>query len=214
MLVMRRETQVNRRRDNLQPVCLAVDADGWGGAWGLSDASSVWGPPSHISISLQSWPHPIPPPSILVSSTFSHALNSLLTLSLQATKANGHPFVVPQTRLLKERIFLVLFVPREIVHCLFWKLIYPLWKLFLVDFMETTAMNKAPSYPQSSSMGRGCRYTDHGDRGDWRVPRSRGGRGAQGREKPLPWAIREGGLFCCGPVDLSIGQRSPEKQNQ
>ena len=41
MLVMRRETQVNRRRDDLQPVCLAVDADGWGGAWGLSDALSV-----------------------------------------------------------------------------------------------------------------------------------------------------------------------------
>ena len=74
------------------------------------------GPPSHVSISLQSRQHPIPPPSILVSSTFSHALNSLITLSFQATKANGQQFVVSQTRLLKERIFLVLFVPREIVQ--------------------------------------------------------------------------------------------------
>ena len=120
MLVMRRETQVNRRRDDLQPVCLAVDADGLGRCVGGSQMPRLSeGPPSHVSISLQSWPRPIPPPSILVSSTFSHALNSLLTLSCQATRANGHQFVVPQTRLLKERIFLVLFVPREIVHCPF-----------------------------------------------------------------------------------------------
>ena len=117
ILVMRREMQVSRHRDNLQPVCLGVDADGLGRGVGSSQTPHLSEPrpppPSHVSISLQSRQHPIPPPCNLVSSTFSHALNSLITPSLQASTATGPQFVVPQPRLLEERIFLVLCAQRN-----------------------------------------------------------------------------------------------------